>query len=117
MGIEKLLKNPEKRLYLRDVIIQLIEPYATIRGKISRSDDLVFRVRYGHQEVYHLRHPYTGPRTIKQQRVMAHFGLVSKLVKLALATNRSYWETQFAHAPKRFKTLRGFVFSTLFHSI
>lgn len=98
------------------IISALPEPYATIRGKISRSSNLVFRVHYGHQEVYRFQ-PYTGPRTLKQQQAMRRFGVVARLVTGALQQNGDYWRAAFKRAPKRFKTLRGFVFAMLYKSL
>lgn len=94
-----------------------MEPYATIRGKLNKSSNLVFRYRLGRQEVYLLRHPYRGPFTDKQQRSQEHFSVVAKLISGELRQRGDYWRAQFERAPKRFKTLRGFVFSMLYKSL
>lgn len=97
--------------------VQLIEPYASIRGKIDRSSNIVFRFRFGYQEVYRIRHPYIGSFTNKQRRSQERFGIVARLVSGELHRNEDYWRAAFKRAPKRFKTLRGFVFSMLYKSL
>lgn len=100
-----------------DMYVSLREPYYGIHGKISRVDDIVFRVRKGHQEVYILR-PRSGSLTYKQQLMVCQFSLASQMVKRTLAYARSYWEKEYHRVGrKKFKTFRGFVMSTVYHTI
>lgn len=57
-------------------------PVRSIRGKISKSDDLFFSERYGQTVITRVVNPYRGPSTAKQQSVRS-FGVFRNRCKLS----------------------------------
>ena len=86
-------------------------PVRSIRGKISKSDDLFFSERYGQTVITRVVNPYHGPSTAKQRDVRDKFRRVSQEVQTELADENGVakWKRQ-----KKYRTLRGMVFAMLY---
>ncbi|MGM9745491.1 MAG: hypothetical protein ACI30H_00805 [Paludibacteraceae bacterium] len=90
-------------------------PVRSIRGKISKSDDLFFSERYGQTVITRVVNPYRGPSTAKQQSVRTKFRSVSQQVQAELSDEAGVakWKALFKRQ-KKYRTLRGMVFAKLY---
>lgn len=90
-------------------------PVRSIRGKISKSDDLFFSERYGQTVITRVVNPYRGPSTSKQQSVRTKFRSVSQQVQAELSDEAGVakWKALFKRQ-KKYRTLRGMVFAKLY---
>lgn len=90
-------------------------PIRSIRGKISKSDDLFFSERYGQTVITRVVNPYRGPSTAKQQSVRTKFRSISQQVQAELSDEAGVakWKALFKRQ-KKYRTLRGMVFAKLY---
>ena len=90
-------------------------PVRSIRGKISKSDDLFFSERYGQTVITRVVNPYHGLSTAKQRDVRDRFRRVSQEVQTELADENGVakWKALFKRQ-KKYRTLRGMVFAMLY---
>ena len=98
--------------------ITLEAPFRSIHGKINKSDNSYFASRYGQTIMTRIYSNYNGGNTEQQQAVRAKFNRVSSRVSELLADpeQKAEWEALFK-AQKRYKTLRSFVFASIYSSV
>lgn len=100
--------------------------YSLRRGKLNKSDDTIYRVRNGKEQIYAVRNPNTAPPSAAQKSTRSLFGKVNSVVNIIMAdpAQVAEWRARMdaynrsvnvcvPNPPKRYKTVRQFVFATL----
>lgn len=115
--------------------IELATPFDEISGKLSSTERIVMRTRYGRTEAYAYRHPYSGPISENRKPIIKAFTNAVKQCKTEMndAERLAYWQgrytqykklarrnpkkanTQFlgTNTDKYYLTLRGFIIASL----
>ncbi len=83
--------------------IDLTDPVAVVRGRLSADAQIVFRTRNGRTHAYVIEHPKQTPQSEKQRTHFALFGEVAKQTRAEMADleRRAYWEKEFAAYTKK----------------
>ena len=115
--------------------IELATPFDEMSGKLSSTERIVMRTRYGRTHAYAIRHPFTGPFSADQQTVINAFSDAVKQCKSEMSDPErlAYWQERYAQYTKLAKrnplkantkyigtntdkfylTLRGFIIASL----
>ena len=115
--------------------IQLATPFDETAGKLSSTDRIVMRTRYGKTEAYTIRNPYRGPFSESQQTTISAFSQAVSLCKTEMSNpdRLAYWQDSYARyckaarrnptranarflgttSDKFYLTLRGFIIASL----
>ena len=82
--------------------IELATPFDEMSGKLSRTERIVMRTRYGRTHAYAIRHPFRGPFTENQQTVINSFSQAVAQCKLEMqdAERLAYWQDRYASYTK-----------------
>lgn len=94
--------------------IKPMELLSELRGKICGHSNKYFAVRNGTQYTGTICNPYTGEPTEKQIAVRQKFaGTYAAMAQLTPEQNEAYQEA--FKKQKKYKTLRGYIFSQLYN--
>ena len=115
--------------------IELATPFDEISGKLSSTERIVMRTRYGRTHAYAIRHPFRGPFTEKQKTVINAFYEAARQCKIEMADPErlAFWQERYAQytklakrntpkanlqfigstSDKYYLTLRGFIIASL----
>ena len=115
--------------------IELATPFDEMSGKLSSTERIVMRTRYGRTHAYAIRHPFRGPFTENQKTVINAFYQAARQCKLEMQDPErlAFWQKRYAQYTKLAKrnivkanmqfvgtktdkyylTLRGFIIASL----
>ena len=115
--------------------IELATPFDEMSGKLSSTERIVMRTRYGRTHAYAIRHPFRGPFSENQQIVINAFSQAVEKCKIEMQDPErlAFWQEQYTQYTKLAKrntekankkfigtssdkfylTLRGFIIATL----
>ena len=82
--------------------LELATPFDEMSGKLSSTERIVMRTRYGRTHVYAIRHPFTGPFSANQQTVINAFSEAVKQCKSEMSDPErlAYWQDRYAQYTK-----------------
>ncbi|MCR5050068.1 MAG: GNAT family N-acetyltransferase [Paludibacteraceae bacterium] len=100
--------------------------YSIKHGKLNKKDNVIHRVRNGKEHMYSIVEPYQGPASKAQKDHRSLFGKVNSIVNHIMADPEQLveWKARMDQYnrslnvcqppfPKRFKTIRQYVFSVV----
>lgn len=89
------------------------QDYSLRRGKLSKDDDLIYRIRNGKQQIYRAK-KNTTPATKAQKNMRSLFGKVNASVNIIMAdpAQLKEWEARFKEQTQH-QTVRQFVFASI----
>lgn len=115
--------------------IELATPFDEMSGKLSSTEHIVMRTRYGRTHAYAIRNPFTGPFSENQQTVINAFSQAVKQCKSEMSDPErlAYWQDRYTKytklarrntakaneqfigtkTDKYYVSLRGFIIATL----
>ena len=82
--------------------IELATPFDEMSGKLSSTERIVMRTRYGKTHAYAIRHPFRGPFSANQQTTINAFAQAVKQCKLEMSDPErlAYWQNRYAQYDK-----------------
>ena len=98
-------------------ILKNSTPFDSIRGKFSGTDQIHFRNRTVDNATIGVRvkHPYSGEPSANQLACQTAFTTAQEAVKTAMADSTQLATyTKAFKAQKKYKTLRGYIFSKVY---
>ena len=82
--------------------IELATPFDEMSGKLSSTERIVMRTRYGKTHAYAIRHPFRGPFSANQQMTINAFAQAVRQCKLEMSDPErlAYWQDRYAQYDK-----------------